>query len=214
MTVIIAIKEDNKIHLGSDRMISTESIKTTSNTPKFFKKEFQTFTPVKVVDKDGHVDVTKNDFEKHYIIFAGAGSDAIINYIRYAFRFPDKRNADTFETYLLIDLLPTLREELQSVGLLKSTNGKIDTEANFLIIYDGEIYPVFRELGYTPRTEDYCVIGIADEIALGSLYTTKNKKNQKNRIKKAIESCAYNSLYFDNNYDIVTITDSDYLNNK
>lgn len=209
MTVIIAIKEDDKIYLGSDRMISSESTKTTSRTPKFFKKEFQTFTPIKVVDKEGHVDITKNDFEKHHLIFAGAGSDAIINYIRYAFRFPDKISTDPFETYLLIDLLPALRNELIDVGLVKNTNGKLDTEANFLIIYDGEIYPIFRELGYSPRTEEYCVIGIADEIAMGSLHTTRGEP-PKTRIEKGINACAYHSLYVDNNCDIVTITNNDY----
>lgn len=210
MTVIITIKEDDKIYLGSDRMISSDSTKTHSSTPKYFKKEFQTYTPK--TEEDG--DITQTNFKQHYLIFAGAGSDAISNYIKYAFRFPDKIESDPFETYLLLDVLPALRDELKNAGLLKIDAGGVsDTESNFLLIYDNEVYPIYRELGYTPRSEDFCVIGIADEIALGSLYTTKNEADSEYRIKVAIEACAYHSLFVDSNIDIVTITNDDYIFN-
>ena len=210
MTIIITIKEEDNVWLGSDRMISYTTTKTTTQTPKYFKKEFQTYNLNKTEDETGHIEITKNNFKKHNLIFAGAGSDAINNYIKYAFRFPDKIESDPFETYLLIDVLPVLKEELATVGLLKTQKGGAnDTEANFLIIYDNEVYPIFRDMGYSPRTDDYTVIGVADEIALGSLHATK-KLSPIERIEKTLEACSYPSLYVSKEKDIIKITSEDY----
>lgn len=210
MTVIIAIKDKNSIWLGADRMISNDVTKSHSNVPKFFKKEFQTYTPKETTDSKGHKDIKKTNIEKHYLIFAGAGSDSVNSYIQYAFKFPDKIREDPFETYLLLDVLPSIKEELSLTGLLKTDNaGANDTEANFLIIYDNEVYPIYRDLGYGPSNEEYTVIGIGDEIAYGSLYTTKYCPPEQ-RINIAIKACAYHTLFIDDNIDLIEIKPEDY----
>lgn len=213
MTVIITIQDPEKdvVYLGADRMISNTVTKSVSSCPKFFKKQFNTYTAETVLNDDGSEDIVKSDVVEHYLIFAGAGSDSVNSYIQYAFRFPDKIESDTFETYLLLDLLPSIREELDAVGLMKTGDGGCnDTEANFLIIYDGQVYPVFRDLGYSPSSEEYNVIGVGSEIAYGSLYSTKELSPME-RIRVAIGACSYHCLFVDDNMDIIQITSDDYL---
>ena len=210
MTVVIALKDKNSIWLGADRMLSGEILKGLSETPKFAKKPFTIYTPKKTPDNDGHTNILHENEETNYMIIAFAGDVGIFNHIVNGFKLPDKIKDDEFLTYLHLDFIPELQDYLRTFNLILRNNDGEDILTHLLIIYNNEIYTLFENLTYSTFDEKYKVIGGAQSIALGSLYTSVGD-DPDYRIRLAINACAHHTHIVSEEMDIIEITEEDYV---
>ena len=190
MTIIIGIKDKKNTYLATDSQWTKGQIK--GKCDKIFVKE------LKVIDSDGQI----KNIEKIY--FAETGDLVNGEWVKYVFDLPDKLDTETDIEYLINSLCYNLRKNMLNTGLIEEINSKVKTNIWFTIVYNKKIYQINNRCGLFIPKEDYVVDGSGEEIALGSLYTTKNSKlTVKERIKLAVESCDYHSIYVDGEVNIV-----------
>ena len=187
MTVLIALKDKKGIHLASDSQGTWgNKILHRRNTSKFISK--------KIKINDGYGETIKEN-----TIHIGVTGYAFLNeYLQYGLDLPPMEENKKFEEYLSRTLLPKIMKKLTENKLVEIDNSEVDTKSLFMIIYNGQIYTINRNLSFGIIEDEYASFGSGSEVALGVLYATKNTKlNGYERCKLAIKACDYHTVYVD-----------------
>lgn len=181
MSLVVAIKDKDRIVLGADKQASTGGTKDHTNT-KIWKLE-----------------------ELPGAIIGSVGSARASQVIQYS-QIIDKNliteNIDT--TFVVRILAPTLANGLRANGIVVEAGdgGKCDMMPNaFIFAYKGRAWTIWHDLSVS-EIEDYFAIGSGSDVARGVLYAT-TEKNPFDRIVTSIEAAAESTLYVDNGIDLL-----------
>lgn len=188
MSVVVAIKANDRVYLGCDSQSTRGGTRTTLKNPNNYK-----IWNVRGVDNCvmGHVGLVR---EGNIIrLVDDFVSDIDVFYDRIDFEFVVKK--------VRRKIIETLQEEsyLSSEGVfdhLESSYFFAYKERLFLINDDGSVLEI----------EDYAVIGSGRDQALGSLLVTEDE-DPRQRIVKAIKCSAATDIYVD--YPIVLLDTSE-----
>lgn len=186
MSVVIAIKENNKIVMGCDGQISSYNLK--QNTIKPFSKIW------KVKNINNAIMGGVGDYRNCQLIslmpFLMSAEDIInknINYENIALKL--------FKNiYYFLSLNNRINKDEKGNEVNYIDNSFIFAYKNQAYLIDdvGDVFPI----------KDYLVIGSGTEIAIGNLENNKNKPAEE-RIRMAINACADKSLYINNDVEIL-----------
>jgi ATP-dependent protease HslVU (ClpYQ) peptidase subunit len=189
MSVIVAIKEKDRIYVGCDSQVTTgwgKSTLTNSNNYKIFKPKKEKDVIIGVC---GHL----RDRDILYCI-----DEYIEELIKLKNEFDYK--------YVVKKIVPKIFSELESKNriikddkVLKEMNNQIlfaYKESLFSIGYDGSVIEI----------DDFCAIGSGQDFAIGFLNEDSEKSSQE-KIIKAIKSSCKSDLYV--NYPIVVMNTID-----
>lgn len=187
MSVVLAIKQDNKIYLGADSQVTRGGTRLSLSNPNNYK-----IWKVKGV-------------ENCIIGSVGVLRDACV------IRIMDnliRQNEITDETisfeYVVDRIVPRMKRELEEYGYL-SKNEKFDGfDSSFLIAHKDKLYYIGSDAAVI-EIDDCIAIGTGSNESLGSLLSTNNEDPLK-RIIKAVKSSATHDIYVD--YPII-ITDTE-----
>ena len=181
MSLVIAVKDNDRVVLGADKQISTGDSKNHTST-----KIWQ------VCDLPGAV-------------MGGVGSARASQVIQYS-GIIDKNHLSVEPTteFVIQSLAPTIAATLKSNGVVvePSENGACDLMPNaFIFAYKDKAWMIWNDLSVT-ELSDYFAIGSGADVARGALYATEGK-NPFERIVTSIDAAAESSLFVDDGIDLL-----------
>lgn len=149
MTCIVGIADQGKVYIGGDSAGVNDSFQSSvrADTKVFLKDEF---------------------------LYGYCGSFRMGQVLRFKFDAPArKENQDDYE-YLISDWIDHLRQILKESGCVKEENGVEELPGSFLFGYRGNLYTVEADFQVGQPAEGIAACGCADDVALGSIYTSIN----------------------------------------
>lgn len=178
MSLVIAIKDKNRIVLGADKQGS------------FGDSKEHTFTKLwEVPDLDG-------------AIMGGVGTARASQVLQFA-HIIDKNyisNNGLTTDYIVTVIVPNIVDALTENGVVcKDDNGGTLIPNNFIFAYEDKARMIFSDLSVS-EIEDTLAIGSGQDVAKGVLYATKDK-NPFERIVTSIQAASVHTLFVDDNVD-------------
>lgn len=187
MSLVVAIKDGNKVYLGADSQVTRGGTRSTLKNPNNYK-------------------IWKvNGVESCLMAHVGAFRDA--NVIRLVDDFIDDYDVfcDRVDYRFVVKcILPRIIAELRCVGFVKPENPLEILDSSFIFIYKDKVFKIGPDCSVT-EIDDYVAMGSGCNEAIGSLLSTEGQ-SPVDRIIKAIKAGAANDIYVD--YPII-ITDSE-----
>ena len=182
MSVVVAIKKDEKIYVGADSQVTRGGTRRTLNNPNNYK-----IWKVKGVDNClmAHVGNVRDSNVVRLI------DGLITDYDVY------RGNID-YE-YVVKSIVPDIVNALKRSGFLKDEAYLEHMDSCFLFAYQNQLYMINTD-GCVIEIDDYVAIGSGSDQAIGSLLSTESEKPDL-RIIKAIKASAASDIYVD--YPIV-----------
>ena len=181
MSLVVAIKDKDRIVLGADKQASTGGIKDHTCT-KIWKLE-----------------------ELPGAIIGSVGSARASQIIQYSQVIDKNLIPDNLDTTFVVRILaPTLANGLRANGIVvdPGEGGKCDVMPNaFIFAYKDKAWAIWHDLSVS-EIEDYFAIGSGSEVARGVLYAT-SEKDPFDRIVTSIEAAAESTLYVDDGIDLL-----------
>lgn len=185
MSLVLAIKDKDRVVLGSDRQASTGAGKSHDNT--------------KIWTYDG----------LEGALFGAVGSMRAAQVVQYnsIIDLNDINNFGLSTRYVVNSLVPHIVKVLQEAGISCQTPEQPDImlPSAFLFAYDNSAWMIWNDLSVSEITE-YLVIGSGEDIAKGVLSATKDK-NPFDRISTAIKAAAEHTLYVDDKINFLVTKD-------
>lgn len=179
MSLVIAIKDKDRIVLGADKQASTGSSKDHTNT------------------KIWRVD------ELPGAIMGGVGSARASQIIQYA-QVIDKNHIGPINTeFVICALVPTIAATLKANGISTTTEDADCTMIPnvFIFAYENNAWVIWHDLSVV-EIADYFAIGSGADVARGALFATKDK-NPFERIVTCIDAAAESTLFVDDGIDLL-----------
>ena len=182
MSLVVAIKDKDRIVLGADKQASTGGIKDHTNTKIWELEEL----PGAVIGAVG-----------------SARASQIIQYSQVIDKNMISSNTDIDTEFIVRVLAPTIANGLRNNGVaVDSEDAKCDMMPNaFIFAYKDRAWTIWHDLSVSEINE-YFAIGSGSEVARGVLYATP-EKNPFERIVTSIEAAAESTLYVDNGIDLL-----------
>ena len=181
MSLVLAVKDKNRVILGSDKQSSIGSTKDHTCT-----KIWQ------VPDLPG-------------ALMGSVGSARVSQIIQYAYVI-DKNAFKTEPTteFVITALGPTILNalKLNGIDLDPGEGANLPIMPNaFIFAYKDKAWMIWNDLSVT-EINDYLAIGSGSDVANGALFATKGK-NPFERIITAIDAAADSTLFVDNGVDLL-----------
>lgn len=192
MTILIVCKDKKGWVLGSDTYEISNRIGRRIKNPKFTNLKIKKVDGLKIIENNLWVGL--------------CGYGRVSEFIKNKFNPPQQNESD--EKYLY-DWCKELKDQLESYNLLEEKNNIKNSESFMIVLYNNQLYEIDKNFGITQTIEKYYCLGSAEEIAMGSIYTSKYLKEMdtEERVKLALESCTYHDIYINDNYDIFKLND-------
>ena len=188
MSVVVAIKEGNKIYIGADSQVTKGGTRTTLKNPNNYK-------------------IWKVDGADHTLMaHVGNVRDAnVVRLMRGLIDDYDEYCKRVDYRFVVKYLVPEIIKNLREAKFLKGNQDEyVDfLDSSFLFAYHDYLYFINSDCSVI-EIDDYVAIGSGANEAIGSLLSTEGQ-NPKTRIVKAIKASAASDIYVD--YPIV-ITDT------
>ena len=181
MSLVIAIKDKNRIVLGADKQISAGDSKNHASTKIW-----------EVPDLEG-------------AIMGGVGSARASQVIQYS-SIVDKNliDSDLSTNFIVCSLAPTIAQTLKANGVVVDVpnEGLCELMPNsFICAYKDKAWMIWNDLSVS-EIEDYFAIGSGSDVAQGALFATKDK-DPFTRIVTSIDAAAETTLFVDNGIDLL-----------
>lgn len=194
MTIVVAVKTDDKIIIGSDKRVIEDETITSENSSKILIKDFaiESYSDLK--------------YDKFIIAFSGLYS--LFELLR-TFKAPNMNSKDSFLEYLYKTFVPKLNSHLNKYNFIQEyRSGQRGVDWELIIAYKNSLFLVEFNLGISEIQTPYYAIGAPRDIALGSLYTSYNETKHPveiRMVKTAIHACATHNTTCNDNIDLYSI---------
>ncbi len=182
MSVVVAIKEGEKVYIGADSQSTKGNTRITLKNPNNFKIW-------KVIDSNNCLMASVGMMRDANVI--RLVPSIVDSYDEYAKRVNYK--------FVVKFIVPNLVKELKKAGFVKDENYIECINSAFLFAYKDKVFLIDYDLCVL-EINDYVAIGSGSSEAIGSLLSTEGE-DPRTRIIKAIKASAANDIYVD--YPIV-----------
>lgn len=165
MTCIVALKDKNSVWIGADSLGSNLYTKAVQSMSKVVRHETFKNVLMGFTCSFRHIDILRYDEE-------------IFNKLDWY----ENRNID--HKYMVTKFIPKLQERFE-----KEPDKETKEAINFIVATDNEIFEIQSDYAVLVPKDGYCSVGCGEDIALGSLYTTRDlEMTPQERIIKALEA--------------------------
>ena len=179
MSVVVAIKEKNRVYIGADSQVTRGGTRTTLKNPNNYKV-WQ--APLCENTLMAHVGNVRDGNVVRLISGLVTSYDEFYDAVDYKF--------------VVKNVVPEIIKALKEAHFLKMSDDYIDTmDSSYLFAYMGKLFSIGYDCSVI-EVEDYTAIGSGACEAIGSLHTTVGE-DPKKRIIKAIKASAANDIYVD-----------------
>lgn len=182
MSLVVAIKDKDRIAIGADKQVSSGDSKD------------HTITKIWPVE------------ELPGAVMGSVGSARASQIIQYA-NIIDKNliKGDVDMDFIVCALAPTIAAGLKANGINidAKEDGVCEMMPNsFIFAYKDKAWMIWNDLSVT-EIGDYLAIGSGSDVARGALFATKQNKNPFERIVTSIDAAAESTLFVDNGIDLL-----------
>lgn len=183
MSVVVAIKKDGVVYLGSDSQVTRGGTRTSLTNPNNFK-----IWKVKGVDNClmGHVGLLRDA--------------CVIRVMENLVREIDVIHDEVDFEYVVTRVVPKIIDELKEFNYIEIEGKFKNMESKYLFAFKDKLFVIGFD-GSVIEVDDYIAIGSGESESIGSLLTTNNDEDPETRIIKAIKASAAHDIYVD--YPIV-----------
>lgn len=178
MTCIVGIAKEGKVYIGGDSCGSSYSWQQVGN-PKVFTV-------------DGR------------FLIGCTTSFRMIDLLRFEFSVPEQTSKQNDDEFMRTTFVRSVRECFRHGGWMDKASEK-NQGGNFLVGYKGKLYEVQDDFSVLNSPEIGMSVGSGEMPARGSLYTTKDKKDQESRVRTALESAESVVVSVRGPFDILTL---------
>lgn len=178
MTCVAAIEEDGKVWIcGDSAGVAGWSIQTRADKKVFKVKEY---------------------------VFGFTSSFRMGQILNHVFE-PPKYEGGNKERFLVRDFMPELQKVFSEQGYQRVSNEE-KSAGTFLVGFDGELFKVEDDYQISKSMHPYQAVGCGQDIALGSLHTTRNwDLSPKERLNAALSAAEKFSAGVCSPFNIVSI---------
>ncbi len=177
MTCIVGISYEDKVLLGSDCIGSDMRIYQLREEPKVFKNGA--------------------------FVMGYTSSFRFGQLLQYAFTPPEQLPSQSDHKYLCTTFVDAIRNTLKKGGYAKEKDS-VECAGTALIGYKGNLYALEDDYQIALASGGVGAVGHGDSIALGSLYSTKDKKPQE-RLQIALEAAEYHDPYVKSPFSFIEL---------
>lgn len=107
----------------------------------------------------------------------------------YSLILPDFHSEYSIDKYMNTMFINAVRDCLKEGGYAKKEN-EVEQAGFFLVAFKGRIFSIGSDYQVGECFENYDSVGCGSDLALGSLFTSENEKDDIKRINKALEAAA------------------------
>lgn len=185
MSVVVAIKQGNKIYMGADSQVTRGGTRLSLSNPNNYK-----IWKVKGVEN---------------CLMASVGDlrDAcVIRIMNGLVREIDALKGEVDFEYVVGRIVPLIKEELIDYGYIKKDGVFEGFESSYLFAFEDKLFYINRDASVI-EIDDCIAIGSGSNEAIGSLITSSKEEDSEQRIVKAIKSSAAHDIYVD--YPIILV---------
>lgn len=182
MSLVVAIKDKDRIVLGADKQVSTGDSKAHTSTKIWQVEEL----PGAVMGSVGSARASQ------VIQYSNVIDRNLVN------------EADLSTDFIICSLAPMIAAGLKQNGISlenKEENVCDMMPNSFIFAYQDRAWMIWNDLSVTEIGE-YLAIGSGSDVARGALFATKNK-NPFERIVTAIDAAADSTLFVDDGIDML-----------
>ena len=186
MSLVIAIRDKDRIVLGADKQVSTGGSKEHTSTKIW-----------PVAELPG-------------AIMGGVGSARASQIIQYAIIDKNLIDKDIDTDFIICSLAPTIAAGLKANGInieVKDDDVCTMLPNAFIFAYKDRAWMIWNDLSVS-ELEEYFAIGSGSDVAKGALFATK-KQNPFERIVTAIDAASESTLFVDNGIDLLVTGEHD-----
>lgn len=179
MSVVVAIKKDGVVYLGSDSQVTRGGTRTSLTNPNNFK-----IWKVKGVDNClmGHVGLLREA--------------CVIRVMENLVREIDVIHDEVNFEYVVTRIVPKIIDELKEFNYIE-TEGKFkNMESKYLFAFKDKLFIIGYDASVI-EIDDYVAMGSGESESIGSLLTTNSDEDPETRIIKAIKASAAHDIYVD-----------------
>ncbi len=183
MSVVVAIKKDGVVYLGSDSQVTRGGTRTSLTNPNNFK-----IWKVKGVDNClmGHVGLLREA--------------CVIRVMENLVREIDVIHDEVNFEYVVTRIVPKIIDELKEFNYVEIEGKFKNMESKYLFAFKDKLFIIGYDASVI-EVDDYVAMGSGESESIGSLLTTNNDEDPETRIIKAIKASAAHDIYVD--YPIV-----------
>jgi ATP-dependent protease HslVU (ClpYQ) peptidase subunit len=181
MSLIIAIKEKDRIILGADKQVSTGSTKDHTATKIW-----------EMTELEGG-------------LMGGVGSARASQIIQYSQVINKNFTGPINTEFVICALVPTIAATLKANGIATTASEEDSCTMIpnvFIFAYKEKAWVIWHDLSVV-EIADYFAIGSGADVARGALFATK-EKNPFERIVTCIDAAAESTLFVDDGIDLLT----------
>ncbi len=162
MTCIVALKHGGRVHMGADSAGASGWSIVTRADPKIY---------------------TVGPF-----LFGFTTSFRMGQLLGYSLNVPPQDLDESVERFMTTVFINAVRDCLKTGGFASKTN-EHEEGGLFLVAYRGRIFRVDGDYQVGESTHDFDAVGCGEQIALGSLFSTKDHANDpRGRLHTALEA--------------------------
>lgn len=165
MTCIVALKDKDTVWIGADSLGSNLYTKSVQSMSKVVRHETFKNILMGFTCSFRHIDILRYDEE-------------IFNKIDWY------ENEKIDHKYMVTQFIPKLQERFE-----KEPDKRTKENISFIVATNNDIFEIQDDYAVLVPQDGYCSVGCGEDIALGSLYTTKDLgMTPQDRIIKALEA--------------------------
>ena len=154
MTCIIGCidKKDNSVWIGADSLGSNGYIKSVESQPKVFRNDIFDNVIMGSTSTFRHIDLLK--------------------YSSTLFEEIDKyKEVDIDHKYMVTKFIPKVIELFRDGYISDKTEEK---NANFIVGVEDKLFEIQEDYSVLEPLDNFCAVGCGEDVAIGSMYTTRN----------------------------------------
>lgn len=178
MSVIVAIKKDDVVYFGADSQVTRGCSRMSLSNPNNYK-----IWKVRGVEN---------------CLMGSVGSirdSCVIRVMDSLVREIDAIHGEVDFDYMVKRIEPMIRDELKEHEFIEKDNPYSTMDSRFIFAFKDKLFTL--EYGAVIEHDDYVAIGSGECEAIGSLLSSEDNENPKDKIIKAIKSSAAHDIYVD-----------------
>lgn len=161
MTCIVGIAENDRVYIGADSAgVAGYQIRLRADRKIFRRDDF---------------------------MFGFAGSFRMGQLLQYNLDLPSRAEGSDVDEFMHTQFVDAVRLTFFQGGFTQSAYGQEVANGMFLVGYQGQLFCVEPDYQIAETIDSFMAIGVGEEVALGSLYSTAEEEPEQ-RIKMALEA--------------------------
>jgi ATP-dependent protease HslVU (ClpYQ) peptidase subunit len=118
------------------------------------------------------------------------GSFRVGQALRFGFTVPERPKGMDLYEFMCTKFVDAVRSRLRDAGTRRKKDDEESVYASILAAHAGKLYCIESDFQVAEFQDGYTAIGSGEELALGALWATENRRPEY-RIRKALEAAAY-----------------------